>query len=300
MAIAQLQIRLRPSSDRQKYNVFPFCIAKQTPVGHWHSPNGPVQDVGSPLPVCPCFDRPQCPEITLLRHLNHSRAGGGEQTWHLRKQSQIATLPVLTCASCIAFSSFSLQRSRSSGPLPPMLPVAARAALKSFGVSAFGGMISGSPGPPFSSLGLLLFFSIFLQHGNGQVMSVRAHVLLAGFYNAEKPSVRRTRLFLCLREDRITNLSNAGNQNESFHRILNEGTLATLVPQLHPVLEVRSRSFPSPATGSGCPLPRDSSSSPQREPPPAAGAQRLPQELSQGFTPGENSPEAAKPRLCCF
>lgn len=83
------------------------------------------------------------------------------------KQSQFTILPALTCVACIAFSSFSLHRSWASGPLPPILPVAARAAWKSFGVSAFGGMISGSLGAPFSSLGLLLVFSIFLEQGKG-------------------------------------------------------------------------------------------------------------------------------------
>lgn len=78
-------------------------------------------------------------------------------------------------------------------------------------MSAFGGMISESPGAPFSSLGLLLFFSIFLQQGNGEIISVWEHVLLAGFCNVEKADFKRTGIFLHLRKDRITNLGNAKN-----------------------------------------------------------------------------------------
>lgn len=111
------------------------------------------------------------------------------------KQSQTAILPALTC---IAFSSFSLHRSCASGLLPPILPVAARAAWKSFGVSAFGGMIRGSPGALFSSLGLLLFFSIFLQQGKGKMISVQGHIILAGFYNAEKSDFKRMGIFYAL------------------------------------------------------------------------------------------------------
>lgn len=158
-AIAQLGTGLRLSIAGPKVNVFPFCIAKQT-----LRDNGTVSesDAGQPLPVHPCHVRPRCPQLTALRHRNNRR-----WSWpgHLRKQSPVATLPTLTCVACIVFSSFSLHRSWASGPLPPALPMAARAAWKSFGVSAFGGMISGSPGAPFSSLGLLLFLSIFLCKG---------------------------------------------------------------------------------------------------------------------------------------
>lgn len=184
-----------------------LLYSKTNPCGTLAFPHRPVQDVGSPLAVCPHLDRPQHPELSP----EPLHSWWGEHTWHLRQQSQISRLPVLTCPSCIAFSSLSLQRSRPRAPLPPILPVAARAALNSFGVSALGGMISGSAGPPFSSLGLLLLFSIFLQHGKGEVMSVRERVLLPGVCNAEKPSVKRTGIFMCLGGDRTTNLSNAKN-----------------------------------------------------------------------------------------
>lgn len=49
VAVAQLIIRLRLSTGRQKVSVLPFCIAEQTPVGLWLSSKGLWEMLGHPF-----------------------------------------------------------------------------------------------------------------------------------------------------------------------------------------------------------------------------------------------------------
>lgn len=103
-----------------------LLYSKTNPCGTLAFPHRPVQDVGSPLAVCPCFGRPQHPELSP----EPLHSWWGEHTWHLRQQSQISRLPRADLSVLHRLQLLEPPAEPPQGPLAPHPPCGSQGSLE--------------------------------------------------------------------------------------------------------------------------------------------------------------------------